>query len=105
VLTDRDIVLRVVAEARVPETTTVWEVCTREFVTVDAMAEVEEATRLMRDRVVHRVAVVDEAGAPIGVISVEDLAASGYADPADVIETLQAIARAYRSQTSSIPGL
>ena len=46
-VTDRDIVLRVVAEGKDPQSTTVGEIASRELVTVDPQQDLDEALRLM----------------------------------------------------------
>jgi CBS domain-containing protein len=73
VLTDRDIVVRAVADSRDPRRTTVGEVCSAEVVTVGPDAEIEEAIALMRARAIRRVPVVAD-GEPIGIVSMGDLA-------------------------------
>jgi CBS domain-containing protein len=102
-LTDRDIAVRVVAERRDAESTTVAEVCTPHPVTVEGMAPVEEAERLMRENLVHRLPVVDEDGHPLGVISLEDLAASGYIDDHDLRVVMKTIARTYQLRSAAVP--
>lgn len=73
VVTDRDLVVRSLAEARDPEATTVGEVCSREVSTVSPEDDLRAAGDLMRDRAVRRMPVVEE-GRPIGIVSMGDLA-------------------------------
>ena len=47
IVTDRDIAVRVVAEGRDPQTTTVGEIMSRDLVTVDPEQPLDEALRLM----------------------------------------------------------
>ena len=72
-VTDRDIAIRAVAEARDPAETTVGEVCSRDLTTVESSAPVEQAARLMRERNLRRLPVVEE-GLPVGIVSLGDLA-------------------------------
>ena len=59
-LTDRDIVLRVVSEGRDPEATKVGDVVERtEVVTIGADDPAEEAIRTMKDHAVRRLPVID----------------------------------------------
>src|SRR4051812_42701142 len=58
-LTDRDIVVRAVAEGRDPTTSRVQDVVTTDVLTLTPDATVDEAARLMRDAAVRR-------GAPLG---------------------------------------
>ncbi|MFJ4466025.1 CBS domain-containing protein [Streptomyces sp. NPDC089424] len=75
VLTDRDIAVRAVAEARDPRTTPVGSLCTRPpVVTVAPDDTVERALTLMRQYAVRRLPVVDHGGRPVGMVSLGDLA-------------------------------
>src|SRR5437870_13006906 len=72
-VTDRDIVVRAVAETRDPDTTTLREIMTEELVTVRPEDTIQQAALLMRDRAVRRVLVVDDNGL-VGIVSIGDLA-------------------------------
>jgi CBS domain-containing protein len=72
VLTDRDIVVRAVAEER-SETATAREICSEDLVTCRASDEIERAVALMREHSVRRLPVVDD-GRLVGVLSLGDLA-------------------------------
>jgi CBS domain-containing protein len=73
-LTDRDIAVRVVAEGRDPESTTVREVASTELVTVDPQQDLEEALRLMAEHQVRRIPVVEEDGRLVGILAQADIA-------------------------------
>ncbi len=73
ILTDRDIVVRVVAEGRDPATTTLGEVATGSLATVSPDDSVDDAVRLIREHNVRRLPVV-ENGRPVGVVTIGDLA-------------------------------
>ena len=73
VITDRDIAVRVVAEGRDAAETTVGEVCSRDITSVESRQPAEEAVRLMRERNLRRLPVVEE-GLPVGIVSLGDLA-------------------------------
>lgn len=74
VLTDRDIVVRVVAAGRDPDEATVGEACTGDVVTVRPDTSVDEAVGKLREAAVRRMPVVDEEDRPVGMISIGDLA-------------------------------
>ena len=74
IVTDRDITVRVVAEGMAPEEVMLGDVCSRELVSLTPDDPVEEAIRLMRDEAIRRIAVCDEGGRPVGVVSIGDLA-------------------------------
>ncbi len=81
-VTDRDIVVRGIAENLDPFTTTLATVCTRDVVTVGADDSVDSVVRLMREHAVRRLPVVAEDGTPVGVVSLGDIAIEREPDSA-----------------------
>ena len=73
-LTDRDIVVRVVAEGRDPQTVTAREVASTDVVTVDPEQNLDEALRLMASHQVRRLPVVEEDGRVVGLLAQADVA-------------------------------
>jgi CBS domain-containing protein len=73
-LTDRDIVVRVVAEGRDPSTVTVRDVASKDLVTIDPQQDLDEALRLMAKHQVRRLPVVEEDGRLVGVVAQADVA-------------------------------
>jgi CBS domain-containing protein len=73
-VTDRDLVVRAVAEGHDPNATTVAEVMTRDLVTVRPEDTIQQAALLMRDRAVRRLLVCDDDQGLVGVVSIGDLA-------------------------------
>ena len=73
IVTDRDIAIRAVAEGRDPSGTTVGEICSEELVTLEPTDSVDDAIRLMRDKAIRRIPVV-ESGRAVGIVSIGDLA-------------------------------
>jgi CBS domain-containing protein len=73
-LTDRDIVVRVVAEGKNPQSVTVREVASTEVVTVDPQQELDEALQLMASKQVRRLPVVEGDGRLVGVLAQADIA-------------------------------
>ena len=71
-LTDRDIIARVVAEGRDPNSVRVEEIATRELVTVSPGQDVDEAARLMDEHQLDRILVV-EGEQLVGIISEADI--------------------------------
>ncbi|HEX4791030.1 MAG TPA: CBS domain-containing protein [Actinospica sp.] len=72
VLTDRDIVVRVVADQR-PIDTAAAQVCSDNTVTCSPSDDLERAAALMREHALRRLPVVDD-GRLVGVVSLGDLA-------------------------------
>jgi CBS domain-containing protein len=73
IVTDRDIVMRGVAEGRDAGSTSVGEVSTTGIETVHPGQSIDDAVRLMRAHDVRRLPVTD-GGRPVGIISLGDLA-------------------------------
>jgi CBS domain-containing protein len=73
-LTDRDIVTRVVAEGRDPQTVRAREVASTDLITVDPEQNLDEALRLMASHQVRRLPVVEEDGSVVGVLAQADVA-------------------------------
>lgn len=73
IVTDRDIVLRVVAAEEDPAHTTVKEIMTRNCATVSPADDAREAARLMAVKQVRRLPVLDE-GRLVGMVSLGDVA-------------------------------
>jgi CBS domain-containing protein len=73
ILTDRDIVVRAVAEGRDAESTTVGDICTTGIEAIEPEASVDDALRTMREHDIRRLPVVKN-GRPVGIISLGDLA-------------------------------
>lgn len=92
VVTDRDIVVRGVAEGADPTFFTVKNLMTTNLVTCREDDSLDSAAEQMQAAQVRRVIVVDARGEPVGVLSLSDIAGrSGDAGLAG--RALQAIAR------------
>jgi len=81
ILTDRDIVVRAIAEGRSPADTTIGEIASRDLALVSPDDTVETVIGIMRAQALGRVPVV-EAGKPIGIVSIGDLAIERDSDSA-----------------------
>ena len=73
IVTDRDIVVRGVAEGRDPESTSVSDVCTTGIEAIEPDGSVDDAVRTMREHDIRRLPVVKN-GRPVGIVSLGDLA-------------------------------
>jgi CBS domain-containing protein len=82
IVTDRDIVIRGVAEGNDPNTTRVGQVISGELMSVAPDDPVDLAIRLMREGAIRRLPVLDR-GRPVGIVSLGDLAISR--DPASAL--------------------
>src|SRR2546429_354288 len=73
IVTDRDIVVRTVAEARDPATTTLADLCSHALLTVTPTDSIKHAVQLMRSKAIRRLPVVD-GGRAGGIVSLRGLA-------------------------------
>jgi CBS domain-containing protein len=73
IVTDRDIVVRVVADRRDPQTVKVDEVASRDVVTVEPEQDLDEALALMARHKVRRLPVIEE-GRLVGMLAQADVA-------------------------------
>lgn len=73
-VTDRDIVVRAIAEGKDPRGMPVREVASRELVTVHADEELSRALQLMASQQVRRLPVVDDDGRLVGILAQADVA-------------------------------
>jgi CBS domain-containing protein len=73
ILTDRDLVLRVIAEGRDPEATRVLDVMTQPVRVAAEESPIDDCLRLMRSGGFRRVPVVDRAGRLAGLVTLDDV--------------------------------
>lgn len=72
-VTDRDITVRVLAEDRDPLATRLGDICSTHLAVLGPDDDVAQAMRLVREQAVRRIPIVAD-GAPVGVVSIGDLA-------------------------------
>jgi CBS domain-containing protein len=89
-VTDRDIVLRIVAEGKNPRSTTVGEIASTQIVTVRPEQDLDDALQLMARHQVRRLPVVED-GRLVGIVAQADVARKG--DERLVGETVEQISR------------
>jgi CBS domain-containing protein len=82
IVTDRDIVVRAVAERDDIGGCSLHDVCTAELVTASPDDDVDTAVARMRESAVRRIAVVDDDGKPVGMFSLGDAALEKDSDSA-----------------------
>jgi len=76
-VTDRDITIRVTAEGRDPANTPVQEAMTPDLAYVFEDQDVREAARIMEERQIRRLPVVDRDKHLVGILSLGDIATTG----------------------------
>lgn len=87
ILTDRDIVVRCLAEESDIDACTCGKVCSADVATIEPSASLEEAIQLMREHAVRRL-IVTEGERPVGILSLGDLAQER--DPDSVLGDISA---------------
>jgi len=97
IVTDRDIVLRCIAEGRDPVGTTSEEILSADLITIRPNDDVDIAARVMSQRQVRRLPVVDENGNLVGMLSLGDIAVKEDGD-AEGAEALQGISRGVKDE-------
>jgi len=81
IVTDRDIVVRGIADGRDPRATTLGDVCSRNLTTLSPDDQLETAVRLIRAHAIRRLPVV-KRGRAIGILTMGDLAMQEGGDSA-----------------------
>src|SRR5207249_10894770 len=97
IVTDRDIVIRCIAEGKDPNELTAEDILSRELETIEPDADVQEAARIMARRQVRRLPVVENEEL-VGVISLGDIAVKEDEDVAG--DTLQDVSRGAKAGRS-----
>jgi CBS domain-containing protein len=73
-VTDRDIVIRAIAEDLSPKATTLGSIASHELLMIEQSATVDEAVHAMRERSVRRLLVCDADRKVVGILSLSDIA-------------------------------
>jgi CBS domain-containing protein len=90
IVTDRDIVVRGVAEDLDPSSAPVGDLCSNDVTALRPDDTVEDALRVMRDQALRRLPVVDDGGQAVGIVTIGDLAVEQ--DPGSVLSDISAAA-------------
>jgi CBS domain-containing protein len=87
IVTERDVLRRVVAERRDPATTTVREVMTTSVLTISPTTDLEECAAVMTARRIRHLPVIGDAGL-CGIVTIGDVMAFRVAEQQTTIEQL-----------------
>jgi len=74
VVTERDLVHRVLAEGRDPDKCDADQVCTKPVVAISIYADVDMAVDMMNEYGIRRLVVVDEKDRVVGILTTDDIA-------------------------------
>jgi CBS domain-containing protein len=102
ILTDRDIILRVVVDGRNPAEVKVAEVMSSSLFPCRADDLAETVLAQMRERQIRRMPVLDDDGQPIGIVTLGDLA-KAIDSPEQVREALRDLADPHRIRKLADP--
>ena len=101
ILTDRDIILRVVVDGRDPSQVRVRDVMSSMLFTCGPDDTVDAALRTMREHQVRRLPVLDGDEHVIGIVALSDLARAEHsAAPEKIVEALRDVAEPHRHAAS-----
>lgn len=93
IVTDRDLVLKVVAEGLDPESTRLKDVMSTDLFTGRSDEDADKAIELMQEHQVRRIPVVDDSGWLVGIISQADVA-TRIDEPDKTADTVEEISKA-----------
>ena len=91
IVTDRDIVIRCVAEGKEASDTTVEDILSEDLTTIEPGADVQQAARLMAEKQIRRLPVVQD-GDLVGMVSIGDISVK-HEDDETAGKTLQEISQ------------
>jgi CBS domain-containing protein len=92
IVTDRDLAIQIVAEARDPNSTRVEAVMSRDPITCRPDEDLQTALQRMESNQVRRIPVVDGNGVVVGIISQADIATRSR-NPEKTAEVVEEISR------------
>ncbi|MBV9928585.1 MAG: CBS domain-containing protein [Acidobacteria bacterium] len=99
VITDRDIVCRTVAKGTNPLTLKASECMTTPCVTVRPDTPLDECCRLLEEKQIRRVPVVDASGSCCGIVALADIAK--YARERETAEVVREVSEASASASAT----
>ena len=102
ILTDRDIILRLVVDGKNPAEVAVRDVMSATVYSCAADDIVESVLNEMRERQIRRMPVFDENRRPVGIVTLSDLA-KAVDSPEQIKETLRDIAEPHRIRKAAEP--
>lgn len=73
IVTERDLVRRVIASGKDPDHITAFDICSKPVVAVPDISEIDDAIDLMKKNRIRRVVVVDSNDRAVGVLTTDDL--------------------------------
>jgi CBS domain-containing protein len=92
VITDRDIVIRALAEGKDLNSTAVKDVMSLEIARCSSEDSIEEVANIMKEKKLRRLIVLNSENIPVGIVSLGDIAAKAHSEQL-VGQTLEAVSQ------------
>ncbi|MBS7620224.1 CBS domain-containing protein [Candidatus Bathyarchaeota archaeon] len=73
IVTERDLVRRVMASDRDLNRITAFDICSKPVVAVSEISEIDDAVELMKKNKIRRVVVVDSSDRVVGILTTDDI--------------------------------
>jgi CBS domain-containing protein len=73
IVTERDLVRRVLASGKDPNSTKVFDICTRPVATTSENADLELAVDIMNSYSIRRLVIVDRDNKVVGIVTTDDI--------------------------------
>jgi len=73
IITERDIIAKVVILNKDPNNTTVEEIMSHDVITINQNANVEDAIKLMNSKEIKKIPVISETGNLVGILTTSDI--------------------------------
>jgi CBS domain-containing protein len=90
ICSERDIMVRVVVERRDPEKTAIGDVMTAPLITISRKSTADDALKLMLEKHIRHLPVIDINGTVAGMISIRNLLQEKVAELTDQLDSLEA---------------
>jgi CBS domain-containing protein len=90
IFSERDVMLRVVLARRNPEQTEIRAVMSSPVETIRRDSLADDALKMMLEKHIRHLPVIDSAGMPVGMLSIRNLLHEKVADLTDQLDSLEA---------------
>jgi CBS domain-containing protein len=90
IFSERDVMLRVVLQGRDPQRTPIVDVMSTPVETIARKNSVDDALKMMLDKHIRHLPVIDTEGAPVAMLSIRNLLHEKVEDLTDQLDSLEA---------------
>jgi len=89
IITDRDLVIEILAEEVPPEKVALKDIMTTDLIVINESDDISNAVEKMRNKAVRRAPVVDQEGLLSGILSVDDVLTDLRSEINDIIALIK----------------